>query len=97
MLQMRRATTANSYTTTATAPPVPSVPPAIPTLDSSDPDAATSFKEKSVVDSEPNSSRSSDGIELRHDPPSTTTATRLEYRDGNGRLHEVKVIDTPMD
>lgn len=91
MLQMRRATTANSYTTTA--PPVP----AIPTLDSSDPDAATSFKEKSVVDSEPNSSRSSDGIELRHDPPSTTTATRLEYRDGNGRLHEVKVIDTPMD
>lgn len=96
MLQMRRATTANSYST-ATAPPVPSVPPAIPTLDSSDPDAATSFKEKSVVDSEPNSSRSSDGIELRHDPPSTMTATRLEYRDGNGRLHEVKVIDTPMD
>lgn len=93
MLQMRRATTANSYTT---APPVPV--PAIPTLESSDPDAATSFKEKSVVDSEPNSSsRSSDGIELRHDPPSTTTATRLEYRDGNGRLHEVKVIDTPMD
>lgn len=96
MLQMRRATTANSYSTTA-PPPVPSVPPAIPTLDSSDPDAATSFKEKSVGDSEPNSSRSSDGIELRHDPPSTTTATRLEYRDGNGRLHEVKVIDTPMD
>lgn len=96
MLQMRRATTANSYST-ATTPPVPSVPPAIPTLDSSDPDAATSFKAKSVVDSEPNSSRSSDGIELRHDPPSTTTATRLEYRDGNGRLHEVKVIDTPMD
>lgn len=96
MLQMRRATTANSYTTTnpATAPPVP----AIPTLESSDPDAATSFKEKSGVDSESNSnSRSSDGIELRHDPPSTTTATRLEYRDGNGRLHEVKVIDTPMD
>lgn len=97
MLQMRRATTANSYTTTTTAPPVPSVPPAIPTLDSSDPDAATSFKEKSGVDSEPNSSRSSDGIELRHDPPSTMTATRLEYRDGNGRLHEVKVVDTPMD
>lgn len=92
MLQMRRATTANSYSTAP--PPVP----AIPTLESSDPDAATSFKEKSVGDSESNSnSRSSDGIELRHEPPSTTTATRLEYRDGNGRLHEVKVIDTPMD
>lgn len=96
MLQMRRATTANSYSTAP--PPVPSVPPAVPTLESSDPDAATSFKEKSVVDSESNSnSRSSDGIELRHEPPSTRTATRLEYRDGSGRLHEVKVIDTPMD
>lgn len=96
MLQMRRATTANSYSTAP--PPVPSVPPAVPTLESSDPDAATSFKEKSVGDSESNSnSRSSDGIELRHEPPSMTTATRLEYRDGNGRLHEVKVIDTPMD
>lgn len=37
------------------------------------------------------------GIHLRHDPPSEPTATRLSYRDQNGRLHEVIVVDQPKD
>ncbi|USW50678.1 hypothetical protein Slin15195_G039970 [Septoria linicola] len=61
-------------------------------LDSSDPGAATSIKAKSN-----HSPTSSNGIELRHEPPSQTTATQLSYRDVNGRLHEVKVIDKPLD
>lgn len=64
----------------------------VPTLDSSHPDAATELKDKSDY-----SPTSSEGIELKHDPPSETTATRLSYRDVNGRLHEVKVIDKPLD
>lgn len=35
------------------------------------------------------------GIEIKHEPPSETTATRMSYRDNEGRLHEVKVIDRP--
>ncbi|KAK4608995.1 hypothetical protein CLAFUW4_14361 [Fulvia fulva] len=39
------------------------------------------------------------GIELRHEPPRAreVTATKMSYRDGEGRLHEVKVIDKPTD
>jgi len=37
------------------------------------------------------------GIEIRHEPPSQTTATKMSYRDHEGRLHEVKVIDKPTD
>ncbi|KAK4495211.1 hypothetical protein PRZ48_013540 [Zasmidium cellare] len=36
-----------------------------------------------------------DGVEIKHAPPSETTATRMSYRDDEGRLHEVKVIDRP--
>lgn len=37
------------------------------------------------------------GIEIRHHPPSEAAATEIEYRDGEGRLHKVKVIDRPTD
>lgn len=37
------------------------------------------------------------GVALIHEPPSETTATRMSYRDTEGRLHEVKVIDRPTD
>ncbi|CAK3788594.1 unnamed protein product [Lecanosticta acicola] len=37
------------------------------------------------------------GIEIKHEPPSETTATRMSYRDSEGRLHEVKVIDKPTE
>ena len=37
------------------------------------------------------------GIEIKHEPPNQTTATRMAYRDDQGRLHEVKVIDKPTD
>lgn len=77
MLRMRQA---NSYLDT------------VPALNASDPDAATTLKEKSDY-----SPTSSEGIELKHEPPSEATATRLSYRDVNGRLHEVKVIDKPLD
>ncbi|CAK1359630.1 unnamed protein product [Cercospora beticola] len=63
-------------------------------LDASDPNAATAMKEKGSPGTSPTSLES---IELRHEPPSQTTATRLAYRDVNGRLHEVKVIDKPLD
>lgn len=36
-------------------------------------------------------------VELKHEPPSEATATRMSYRDNEGRLHEVKVIDRPTD
>ncbi|SMR64537.1 unnamed protein product [Zymoseptoria tritici ST99CH_3D1] len=34
-------------------------------------------------------------VSLYHSPPREMTATDLTYRDGEGRLHEVKVIDRP--
>jgi hypothetical protein len=37
------------------------------------------------------------GIRLKHEPPTEKTSTRLTYRDVNGRLHEVKVVDEPTD
>lgn len=77
MLHMRQS---NSYLDT------------VPALNSSDPDAATTLKEKSEY-----SPASSEGIELKHEPPNETTATRLSYRDVNGRLHEIKVIDKPLN
>jgi hypothetical protein len=36
-------------------------------------------------------------VSLYHSPPDEMTATQLTYRDGQGRLHEVKVIDRPTD
>lgn len=64
----------------------------VTTLNSSDPGAATSLKDKSN-----RSSTSPNSIKLRHELLSETTTTRLSYRDANSRRHEMKVIDKPID